>query len=484
MKVKRSWAPFAMIALWLSIVLTLYLAPSPAKYYAGDLMAGSLLLVCFIGIGIRRSGSIKALIQLTPLLGLLIFVLATDVFYERVSSIDFIKNTVVGFLAFMSLHFVFRHLQSLRARLLVCAIFLLPGLIHLVYMYVDIAKSILEAGPVLPPVESGWSELGEKLAKKMPEGLPPQNSAGFLETVKEAPRVGRRYASMAMVHLLWGGALLALFFRRGSVRYLGWSLVAIGSLSLALLDARAAYASVLIGSLIMACVVGWNRLGDFVKPVFQGTPWRVIVLAGLVGLFVAIGFSAGKSRWMSSSYSLQAAVHDVYESKQVLGLRPYANKEFWSTPIDELDAEVLEFRLRVDQSAYLRLAWLLVGLQNVVDYPLGMGYSDENLGHLFGGGEDKYQRTDSFLVECLLSFGIVGVFFYTILWGRVAYTLQRALREGHISSGLLAAVGGLIFVCVGRGMVDVFTDGLWRYLMALLGMYYGLLHAGEQRVRE
>ena len=104
------------------------------------------------------------------------------------------------------------------------------------------------------------------------------------------------------------------------------------------------------------------------------------------------------------------------------------------------------------------------------------------MGRLWGvaGDTGKYQRCDSFLVEHIVSFGLPGVALYALLvWGVLA-TLRRAMRVGTASAGLVL-VCGIILVCVGRSLVDVFSEGLWRYLMALLGIYYGLLHASEGR---
>jgi len=484
MRITRAQLIFAVDALWLSAIFTLYMAPT--KQHMGDLLATALLLGYLSVIGLRWLWITAALKPLIPLLGLLIFVLASDAFYGRSSGIEFIKDTAIGLIPFLLLYFVFRHFKIQQVRFLAVAVFLIPGLIQLGYMYFDITKSIINSKTAIVSVsaENSWLLFRKKLEMKLPDGLPPQNKAGLLENIKEAPRVGRRYASTAMIHLLWGGLLLAVLFRKRAVRYLGWGFAATGMLSLALLDARAAYASILIGGLIIAFIVDRSRLKSVINWITQGGRARLITLIILVGLILAIGFSAGKSRWMSSSYSVHAAIHDVFDSNKVVGLRPYADKAFWDIPIENLDADDIEFRLRVDQSAYLRTAWLLVGLQNAVAHPLGIGYSNDYMSRIFGGGDDKYQRTDNFLVECLVSFGVAGVIFYATLWWLVARSLRRALREGHDASVILIAVGGIMFVCVGRGLVDVFSHGLWRYLMALLGMYYGLLHAGRQRARE
>lgn len=377
------------------------------------------------------------------------------------------RQLLYGFVPYMLFYLLFRD-QSLTAGcapLLIMAIFVLPGLVHVAYMYFDISRA-LQKGAVAFMTTS-----------KM----------GLLEYVKESPRVGRRYLSVAILHLLCGGLLMAWYFRLTLYRYCAWVIAGLCVLSLALLDARAAYVSVIIAGLLMVFAVGparaWQALRLFL-PI--GLGWR-LVLAGLLAGAIAVGYSAGKSRWVAMSYSLQAAVHDVLDAKETLAQRPYINAGYWSASIEDIDTCYLEghFRCKVDQSAYLRMAWLLVGLTSVVDHPLGIGYSDNYLGRLWGvaGDDGKYQRSDSFLVEHIVSFGLPGIALYGwLVWG-VLRTLQRSVRSGE-ASATLVLVCGIILVCVGRGLVDVFSEGLWRYLMALLGMYYGLLHADGRRTKE
>ena len=129
MRITKAQVIFAMNALWLSAIFTLYMAPTMQN--KGDLLAIALLLGYLLMIGLRRSEVMDALRPLTPLLGLLIFVLAADAFYGRTSGNDFIKDTAIGLIPFLLLYFVFRHLQIRKVRFLVVAIFLIPGQIRL-----------------------------------------------------------------------------------------------------------------------------------------------------------------------------------------------------------------------------------------------------------------------------------------------------------------------------------------------------------------
>lgn len=187
---------------------------------------------------------------------------------------------------------------------------------------------------------------------------------------------------------------------------------------------------------------------------------------------------------MSDSFA--AAAHDVFDSEVEMAQRPFVNESYWSAPIVDIDTCYLEghFRCRIDQSAYLRMAWLLSGMQSLINHPWGIGYSADYMARLWGvaGEKGKYQRSDSFLVEHIVSFGLVGIVLYAwLLWGLLR-SLRCAIRTDN-ATVVLVAVCGIICICVGRALVDVFTEGLWRYLMALLGMYYGLLHSNQWRTR-
>lgn len=473
------------LALWLSLIFTLYLAPTAEKYVKADVLAAVLLVVCLIAFGLRRSGVVETVKPLAPLLALLFYEIALTVVSKTASDTHHIQQSLVGFVPFLLMYVVFRRQPLSRMRKLALAVFIVPGLIHLGYMYLDIFTAVKNGDirivqQAAEPVSK--SLLDERLGKLRKAISQP--SVGLLEGIKEAPRTGRRYASMAMLHLLCGGLLLVALFKQPRARYLAWGLIALSILSLALLDARAAYVSVLIGGLMVAASIGIDRTRNALKPVFQLGFMPALALAGLVAFVGVVGFNAGKSRWFSMQYSFDAAKHDVLQSSQSLNSRPYVDREFWSKPLESLDDEDLEFRLKVDQSAYLRMAWSIVGIQSVIESPLGIGYSPDYFWRLWGvaGDDGKYQRGDSFLVENLISLGVVGIFLYAILWWRVGHCLRWATNERHAASTVLMIVGGIVFVCVGRSLVDVFSEGLWRYFMALLGMFYGLLpHAGGPR---
>ncbi len=442
----------------LAVIFTLYLAPS--KYVTADLMAALLLVVCLGLLGLHRSGIVDGLKPLAPLLAMLCYVavlgFSNGTEHEAWS---YNQELALGFIPFLLLYVVFRNQAPAHASALTLAIFLVPGIVHLAFMYLDIFLEIQKGN--IPFLTS--------------------SKQGFLEYIKNAPRVGRRYLSWGLLHLLCAGWLTAWHCRHTAAKYLGWAVAGFSVLSLALLDARAAYASVGIGAIILALAIGPRRSWRRLKPCLQAS-WSRWLLACFFIAVVALGYSAGKSRWIAMSYSLEAAAHDVFDSDVELSQRPFVDEGYWNAPIADVGKCYLEeqFRCRVDQSVYLRVAWTLTGMKSLVAHPFGIGYSDSYLGHLWGvaGEPDKFQRGDSFLVEHVVSFGVFSLLFYVwLIWG-VLHTMRRAMQSGYASVAVVT-VCGLIIVCAGRGFVDVFSEGLWRYFMALLGMYYGLLHTAR-----
>jgi len=81
---------------------------------------------------------------------------------------------------------MFRNQDSSNIPLLVVDAFLILGLVYLVFMHLDIFR---------------WIHLGD---------VPFMSSSryGLLEHIKETPRVGQRYLSLALLHLIFAGQMM------------------------------------------------------------------------------------------------------------------------------------------------------------------------------------------------------------------------------------------------------------------------------------
>lgn len=467
MRIELSWMLRAAIAIGLSVIFTLYMAPTPEKYEMADILAVLLLIPVLAKYRMGLSKWADSIKPLIPLLVLMAYIAlqAWTVGDGGEAGLRYVLQLLYGLLPYLLFYLIFRNLARTRTDILLMAVLVIPGVVHLAYLYLDVFLAIHQGDVTFMS----------------------SSKHGFMEYVKNAPRVGRRYLSMALLHLLSGGLLVAWYVKNGPLRYGAWALSGLSVLSLAVLDARAAYASVFIGALLLAWAVGPRQAWRSVKDVFRWHPLWKLVLAGFLVAAVVLGYSAGKSRWIAMTYSVEWAVHDVFHSETAISQRPYVDMTFWNAPLEDVYKcyRSGQFRCRADQSAYLRTAWLLEGARSLVDQPLGIGYSEDYMGRLWGVEEDasKYQRIDSFLVEHIVSFGWPAILLYGwFFWGIVS-AMRRAARAGQASAATII-VGAILLACVGRTLVDVFSEGLWKYLMALLGIYYGLLHANGLKTKK
>lgn len=437
----------------LCLILTLYL--SPTKEPVADILV-SILLV--LAVGVSRTELIACVRPLAPLITMFFYVFGSDLITE--SSGEFLKLMLMGCLPYFL--FYMMAARQLSNKVLV-ALFLVPGLIHLGYLCLDMIMAIWH-GDV---------------------SFASSSRQGALEQLKDTTRVGRRYASLAMLHFLAGGLLLgSLFKEKIADKKWAWVVCGLSVLSLALLDARGAYVSLFVGCMLLLLTAGPKRS---ILEIWSLLPVSTIGRLLAVGFFVValgIGYSTGKSRWQSMSYSLSAAAQDVFNSDVELSQRPFVSTNYWSAPIEDSRACYLQerFRCKVDQSAYLRSAWILVGMKSLLEHPLGIGYSKDYMARLWAleGQDGVYSHNDSFLIELGVSFGIPGLILYALFWYGIVHSFRAAIYRGNVSAQL-TIVCGLVFVSVGRSIIDQFNEGLWRYLMALVGMYFGLLQVEKNR---
>ena len=466
MKLESSWFWKAGLALWLSVIFTLYLAPTPEKYRVADGLVMLLLVPALVAYRTQLRKLLEGVKPLLPLLVLIVYVALQTWLLDQSGEAGwhYAQELLYGLVPYALFYLIFLHLSREHLNGMLVVLLILPGLVHIAYLYLDIFLSVRR------------DEIEFLTSAKQ----------GLMEYVKNAPRVGRRYLSVALLHLLGGGLLLAWYTKSAPLRYTAWSLAGVSMLSLALLDARAAYASMAIGALLFAWAIGRRETWHAVKRFLRWHPLWKLALVVFVIAVCSLGYSAGKSRWVAMSYSFDWAANDVLHAQAPLSKRPYVDMEFWNAPIENVHECYLsgQFRCRADQSAYLRMAWLLEGAESLVKHPFGIGYSPDYMGRLWGveGDKTKFQRIDSFLVEHVVSFGWPAILLYGWFFWLVVASIRGVLRAGHGSVAMFVA-GAIVLACAGRMLVDVFSEGLWRYLMAMMGICYGLLHASVSQAR-
>lgn len=436
--------------------ITLYLAPSEAKYYSAHVVFFLIIFPTFTKYKNQHISLKRVIYWLTPIALVFLIPVFRYFYFEDETSIAYARDPALAVIPFMLLYFMTQALPRQHLVSFIVIVLMLPGLVHLAFMAIDVTRALLSHDSARLFV----------------------NHQGLFESFKDAPRVGRRYLSLALVQLLVSGALLRFSSESVGFRRAGLAISITAMLCLAFLDARSAYLSIVIGGSISVLAMWpmWRRvlarLGGSRKP------WMAIG-ATLIAVSL-VGYASGKSRWVTAFYSANLAIHDVFRTDVPLQQRPFVDQGVWDAEIDDLDRCFKEMRFRcvVDQSMYLRVAWLFTGVAGIIDHPLGVGYSPSYLGRQWGveGVPGKFQRTDNFLIELGVSFGLLGIAFYIAHWWRIARNVRRALVTAEPPECILVSVlGCLLFICMGRSLIDTWSEGLWGYLFALFGIFAGVV---------
>jgi uncharacterized membrane protein YidH (DUF202 family) len=269
-------------------------------------------------------------------------------------------------------------------------------------------------------------------------------------------------------------------------RYAGFVSVSAAFLSLALLDARAAYVSMVGGGMVMLFAPIFRSSLAQLFSLLKKYDWLRFLLTLMIVAVIGLAYNAGKSRWLSLEYSVAEALKDTSISVESSAPLPFVDSNYWDKPISNITEcyEGKVFRCRVDQSAYLRVAWFLSGVSSLMTHPFGIGYSVNYMERVFADkpGENKYTKTDSFIVEVMIAFGYVGIILWIWMWGSVVHAMAKIGQKAREHDVIVAMLAAIIFACVTRSLIDVVSDGLWRYLMALLGIFYGLLHSDQNEL--
>ena len=459
----------------LSVILTLYLAPTKESYANTLVVIVGLVVVALSDFGLRHLMVLKALLPL-GLLSLYAFALDrilphtdTSIFYERMAW---------GVLAFWLFFYIFATMRLGRRYLWVFFIFAVPALVHLLYMYADIIS-----------IAIGQDNID-------------------IETIKDMPRVGRRYLSHALIPLL-----VVAFLVGPRVRPKRWlpAIFLVGlagpTVSLALLDARAAYISLLGAVLAVAIIPPLRR--EFMQAAGRWQLRMRSFYAGLAALAIVaalVGYYTGKSRWTAMEASIAAAIADVHSSEAAAAAYsrsvvaavasaprantaktpkplPFSDTEYWNKSIEKRCSEN-RARCFVDQSMYLRSAWMLQALVQLKHHPFGIGQRRqlmfyESPGQVGTEGKRGNTAGDNFVIEAALAYGFIGLALYGWLWCRTIYMgvlVSSKSKRKVVFIALLTIIG----ICIMRAFVDVLSYGLWYYWMALLGVMYGCIaHEGR-----
>lgn len=123
----------------------------------------------------------------------------------------------------------------------------------------------------------------------------------------------------------------------------------------------------------------------------------------------------------------------------------------------------------VEESAYMRLAWAKVALEQIARYPLGLGYGHQAFGWAVNRSynlQTGHESSHSGLLDFTLANGIPGLVLWLVLSGALIITGWRAFRKDGSSAGLMLAFTVVAYFV--RCLVDGHISGFRLEMYALL----------------
>lgn len=464
-QIRGKWLLNIILLLVFSGVLVVYTAPTKHKY--GD----ALVFVYLIGSVIWRFSRLKvSLASINAVLNAAdstknilveVFKWHSALFFQAVlflclwgggieSEREFICKILWGVLAYIaafsfSARFGIAEVGRFAGGALVAA-----GSVHLLYMCLDIWMAYSD-GRLAFVGDPRW---------------------GVLEGIKDIPRVGRKHLSIAMVNLIAGSLILVALIPK--IRFYFYFLAAVAAIALVVVDARSAYVSIFMAFIVVCLIKRRNVFALLIGRRLSGV--KLMAVLSVMVLLSVMAYESGKSRWGFMAYSFEKAYEHVFVSTDPVAWRPYVDKEFWFTPISSTyDCYTNhEFRCEADPSAYLRMAWLLDGVKQVIANPYGVGGSSNYMGRIWGveGDESKFQRVDSEFILFIVSYGVAGLFFYLMMFWSAMLLICRSSRVNIDWEVVLLSSVVLTFLV--RGVFDTLSDGLWQCMLVLWGVTSGI----------
>lgn len=320
-----------------------------------------------------------------------------------------------------------------------------------------------------------------------------------MEYLKDIPRVGKKFVSLAVAELFFLSLVLVDFKIRG---YSAWSLVLawLSLLTIASLDARAEYFA--LGVTFML-VLSWGKARRVVHDwLLRLTPNRwssYFMVLVIVLTTIMVAGMAGSQRWAQFLTSVNAAVKtdhggatkgdhntsDLSESKNTQDeIKKWASPSYWNSH-ESND----RFRYTVDSSAYLRLSWIKFGVNNFIESPWGIGVNQFPLQELLNQKFPELKAQNllykdaefhSAFLDMAVCLGLPGVcfalyFFYRLF--KKSYVIWEKPDDNW--SWVAFAVAVILGSALLRLVVDGLTEGLWYYVMSVAGILAGTTAAKE-----
>jgi O-antigen ligase len=124
---------------------------------------------------------------------------------------------------------------------------------------------------------------------------------------------------------------------------------------------------------------------------------------------------------------------------------------------------------QVEESAYLRLAWAKVAVEQIQNYPLGLGYGHQAFGWAINRSyhvDTTHESSHSGLLDFTLANGIPGLILWLALSGALIQAGWRAFREEGSAAGLMLTFSVVAYLV--RCLLDGHLSGFRLEMYALL----------------
>lgn len=302
------------------------------------------------------------------------------------------------------------------------------------------------------------------------------------ESLRISAQIGIKLLSHALSLLIPILYYLLCIVENKYERLLVRTIFPLACVCLALLDSRAAYISIFVG-IMMGFYVKQVMLKQsehsesYDRLIYRAKQIRRFVLV-LVALCIAVAVAVGWHRLNRIDATLHAAVdRDYYTS--------------WITP----QTWVQEFcpsnagECRVDNSAYLRLSWILFGGQAIVNHPWRISPASAPLERalaqeypILAENSPIYTDSHSGLIDAGLNYGVLGVVGFLCMLLIPLYRLLAIARLGKAPDyvPLLVVLWGII---VTRSIIDGVGTNLWYVAWAFGGIAAALMTDRRQGPR-
>lgn len=275
------------------------------------------------------------------------------------------------------------------------------------------------------------------------------------------PFAQKDYHSMLVTTLtaLLVADLLSRTIIQRNILILSWRWIAtalvlscIASITLLARNAVIITALILIGGGLLAVRKRTLSRSNFLSAIIS-----TLILAGIIGW---LGLRSD-SRWEGFIDAAQSAL----DTKNNLA---WLDAQKYPLPL-------LKNGSPVEESAYSRLAWFKVGLEQIGRYPLGLGYGHKAFGWAVNrsyGVNTGHESSHSGLIDFTLANGIPGLILWLALSGSLIVVGWQNFRQKNSPTGLMLAFTVIAYLarCLIDGHLSGFRLEMYAFLVGTLLM--------------